>query len=735
MAGGLLQLAAIGSQDEILIGNPQITFFKIVYRRYTNFSSEFKSLNFQGNSEISLTSNNTLQCKIARHADLLGEMYFSFDLPDIYSAGITREDIIKTQNKGKDPNYLPNNDMTKVYNFYWIKNIGTTIIKSVSISIGGQIIDKHYGEWLHIWNELTASDEKKKKYNKLIGNIPELYEPDLSNGNKKWYQLETASTNTFESSSVQINKSFFDIPNYPASDPSNFNHLKPQYPSIKGRRIRVPLQFWFCQNSGLALPLIALQYHDIYINIELRPVRELYTILSFVENDTNPLFSAQKLIGPNNLNWVRTAPDLSKINHYIGNFIPNIPSRITVSEDINEKNNIMDSDLDLVKTKVEVQQLISAAGLENSDSRNKYETSFKSQIITSLSTTTDPLNMNNIIINSIIGGVGVTIIEFSLLSNQNFSGRSAIILLNELKEIFDKPGGFIFNNVPVVFIKSNLINSDLTINRLWDLNPSIEANYIYLDTDERKKFALSTQEYLITQLQKRSSTGVVGKQLFNIDFNNPVRELIWIGKRDDINIRNDWSNYTNWIYNNIPLVGNNTHNPYYYGNVWQSNNNGVATIMNHPFNFFNMGNESDYAGVGYNNTGPYPFVTNDYDLNYEKEIFTEALIYINNSPRFPEKKGDFFQNIQPYQYHKGSSTCGINLFSFSLEPDKYQPSGSCNFSKINKAGLYANLLPPPMFKDITGNIDYSYSYDVDIFAVNYNILRIMGGMAGIGFSN
>ena len=117
MAGGLLQLAAIGSQDELLIGNPQITFFKIVYRRYTNFSSEFKSLNFQGNSEISLTANNTLLCKIERHADLLGELYFSFDLPDIYSAGITRGDIMKTQNVGKKVDLLPNNDTTKVYNF------------------------------------------------------------------------------------------------------------------------------------------------------------------------------------------------------------------------------------------------------------------------------------------------------------------------------------------------------------------------------------------------------------------------------------------------------------------------------------------------------------------------------------------------------------------------------------------------------------------------------------------
>ena len=161
MPGGLLQLAAIGSQDELLIANPQITFFKIVYRRYTNFASEFKNLNFTGNVQLSFNSENSLVCKIARHADLMSEMYFSFDLPDIYSAGISRTDMMETQNSNDPP--TGNINKNKVYNFYWIKNIGTNIIKAVSISIGGQIIDKHYGEWLHIWNELTLSNEKKKK--------------------------------------------------------------------------------------------------------------------------------------------------------------------------------------------------------------------------------------------------------------------------------------------------------------------------------------------------------------------------------------------------------------------------------------------------------------------------------------------------------------------------------------------------------------------------------------------
>ena len=434
--------------------------------------------------------------------------------------------------------------------------------------------------------------KKKKNYNELIGNISELYEPDLAPGNLKWYSTTSSSGET----------QYTSVPNYPSSDPSIYSHIKPQYPSIPSRRIRVPLQFWFCQNSGLAIPLVALQYHDIYINIELRAVKDLYTIISHYEVDKKAEFSPTGggEIGPNNLQWVRTAPNTTKSTHYIGNFLPQLPSLVSTSNDM-----------------------------------------------------------------------------------------------------------------------------DKAVNTLWELNPNLEVNYIYLDTEERKKFALSSHEYLITQVQFRYTNGVIGRNMFNIDFNNPVKEIIWVAKRDDINTRNDWNNYTNWLYTDIPISSNNNCNPYFYGNTWD----GGSGIVNHPFNYFNMDNESDYQ------TKPYPFVTKTYEMNFIKNISTSGVLFINNSQRFPETTGDFFYNLQPYQYHNGSSAPGINIYSFSLEPDKYQPSGTCNFSRINKAGLYCNLLPPPFLKTLDGDVIYFYAFDVNIYAPNYNILRIMGGMAGIGFSS
>lgn len=222
MPAGLIQLVRHGSQDLFFTGNPQITFFKTVYRRYTNFAKDTIVQNFQDIDTSLLTDRERkLRTKIERYGDLVHTMYFVFDLPDIKSSNNRR--------------------------FRWIKNIGTNLINHVSILIAGQTIDKHYGEWLNIWHELTLPLEKQDTYNKMIGNIPEMYMPEDAPGNGGVY---------------------------PESDIDNG-----VVPSIQSRRIYVPLIFWFNRNPGLALPLIALQYNDIEIEFELKGLRDLYTIM------------------------------------------------------------------------------------------------------------------------------------------------------------------------------------------------------------------------------------------------------------------------------------------------------------------------------------------------------------------------------------------------------------------------------------------------------------------------
>lgn len=219
MPGGLLQLVAYGAQNIYLNGNPKLSFFKKVYKTHTNFSMESIRINLNKNI-INFNESTTVTARIDRNADMINNMYFVFSLPTIFKC-------------------TDDNDVKEKFNY--VRNIGEMIIESCYINIGGNIIDKQYGEWMHIWNELSIFASKRYGYDKLIGNVPELYSPD--------------DHGYYEKDDIQIYK----------------------------RKIYVPLKFWFNKTPGLALPLISMQYHQVDIVFELRPFSHLFTI-----NDKKP---------------------------------------------------------------------------------------------------------------------------------------------------------------------------------------------------------------------------------------------------------------------------------------------------------------------------------------------------------------------------------------------------------------------------------------------------------------
>ena len=186
MGGGLLQLVAYGAQDVYLTGNPQITFFKVVYRRHTNFAIEAIQQTFNGTAGYGQTVN----CQISRNGDLINRVYLQVTLPKITTPGTTL--IAGTR---------------------YVNYVGLRLIKSVLIEIGGQQIDKHYSDWLYIWNELSLPRGKRYGYDTMVG---------------------------------------------ADKDITSFNDTT----------LYIPLEFWFCRNVGLALPLIALQYHEVKIKID-----------------------------------------------------------------------------------------------------------------------------------------------------------------------------------------------------------------------------------------------------------------------------------------------------------------------------------------------------------------------------------------------------------------------------------------------------------------------------------
>ena len=218
MPGGLLQLVAYGAQDVYLTGNPQITFFKVVYRRHTNFAIESIEQTFNGSTNIGSTSVNV---QITRNGDLINRIYF----------------------KGKIKNH--GIDSAALVPYY-----GLRLIKNVLLQIGSQTIDKHYSEWMYIWNELSMPMGKREGYHKMVG------------GNKR-------------NSSTKIGPNDEKI-------------------------IYVPLEFWFCRNVGLALPLIALQYHEVKISMEFCTLNEL------LDNNANnycyDVITGDKVDGDDNAN-------------------------------------------------------------------------------------------------------------------------------------------------------------------------------------------------------------------------------------------------------------------------------------------------------------------------------------------------------------------------------------------------------------------------------------------------
>ena len=230
MGGGLLQLVLSGQQDQYITQNPQMSFFKYVYKRHTNYSMESIPLYFETNPQLIPKGDFAdYKCYIKRYGDLLSNLYFSFTLPNIYSSD--------------------------KYKFRWIENIGNIFIKKVTITVNDIVIDSIVGEWLSIWNELSLKDNGS--YNRLIGQTAELISPTI------------ADTRV----GVKNNKFYYIF--YPAS-----SYVNGDPPSIKSKRLYVPLNFWFTRNPSLALPLLKLQLSEICINMQVRSSENLYQVWS-----------------------------------------------------------------------------------------------------------------------------------------------------------------------------------------------------------------------------------------------------------------------------------------------------------------------------------------------------------------------------------------------------------------------------------------------------------------------
>lgn len=520
--GSLLELISLDAQDFYLTTNPQITYFKAVYRRHTNFSNQYIREEFTTTPAINTTNTTKVNYKVKRNGDLLYDTYLVFTLPTIFS--------------------------DRLSNFQWIKNVGQQVLNSVEVTVGGQRIDKHYGQWLNIWNQLTLDRAKKTSYNQLIGNTPNL-RPQI-------YHTEDTAV-------------------------------------IPSTELYIPFDFWFCQNPGLAIPLIALQRVDVEFILEFNPINDLFTI------GRNPALAPEAFF-----------------------------SRYSNNRNCNE---------------------------------DKEDNDFE-----------------------------------SLISPEN-------------EELFKRLTEEGWNAQNVFWRYQNA--GDRSADCTWKAPLYLLLNYIFLDTEERRRFAQVTHEYLIPQLNRRLFCGLMGgNNVVELDLHHPTKEMIWVFQRQDVYETNDWFNYTvvNKAdqYHETQRISYN--NSFLLENVHDPHREFLDSVETNTFMNLVAFQQSD------------PAVPDDF-LN----IMTSGRLIFNGNDRFDDMGYKFFNALQTYKYHTHWGGAGIQVYSFSLDPENHHPSGTANFSAIRDIELFVKL------KELRDEPDIEY--DMFVYTVSYNVFRILGGIGALAF--
>jgi len=552
-----MQLVAYGAQDVYLTGNPQITFWKVTYRRHTNFATESIEQTFNGQADF----GRRVTCTISRNGDLAYRTYLQVTLPEI------------------NQNMRNSGDFTATNAVYarWLDNPGEQLISQVEVEIGGQRIDRQYGDWMHIWNELTLTSEQRNGYEKMIGQTTQL---------------------------TYITDPLFADVDGPCESNAPRQVCAPRN-ALPETTLYVPFQFWYCRNPGLALPLIALQYHEVKINLDIRPIDEcLWAMSSLADCDTTPK-----------------------------------PQKVTTAY---------------------AQSLVAA---------------------------------------------------------------------------------------------------------------SLYVDYVFLDTDERRRMAQNPHEYLIEQLQFTGDESVgSSSNKIKLNFNHPCKELVWV-VQPDTNVDYCSSiecgtvlnklfgsqpfNYTDAVDalpNAVHAFGSKESIAGDNGTVTQPDQNAFvdasgifeeAGPADLPGNTappdvkpFLEGWDSDYNNpnltnadlVGVSDAGTFVLAETAKNLHcWGMNPVVTAKLQLNGQDRFSEREGTYFDLVQPYEHHTRNPDTGINVYSFALRPEEHQPSGSCNFSRIDNATLQLVLS--------NATVEGTKTAKVRVYATNYNVLRVMSGMGGLAYSN
>jgi len=263
MPGGLLSLVCYGNENIILNGNPQTTYFYKSFERYTHFSQEPIQITLDGPNLLLPDAPILLKTKIPRQGDLLSDLVLRIDLPDIFSKAYLRPAVDKNGNPILDANGIQEVTVDRQYEFAWVRQIGIRMIDTLTFTIGGQIIQQFNSDWISTRAMLDYDSDTYSKWRVMVGDVPECFDP--ANG-------------IYADPTVPAGQGYPNVISWRGS-PTNPAPTQNNSASIPGRILRIPLGLWFSDFPENALPLVGLQYHDCEVTIQLRPIRDLYTIL------------------------------------------------------------------------------------------------------------------------------------------------------------------------------------------------------------------------------------------------------------------------------------------------------------------------------------------------------------------------------------------------------------------------------------------------------------------------
>ena len=303
MPGGLLNIIAYGNQNIILNGNPSKTFFKSTYAKYTNFGMQKIRIDHNSNRILDLANETIFTFKIPRHAELLMDTYLVTSLPHIWSTVLPPTE---------------NNDIWKPYQFKWVKNLGTTMIKNVRIMVGTTVIQEYNGDYMRCMTERDFSTEKKNQFDIMSGNTSEFNEPE-----------------NYENRRFHYPNAFYNNPN-----------LVDREPSIRGRRLYIPLSPWFMNSSKFALPLVSLQYSEVTIEVTMRPIKELFTINTILPINTN--IQDDTYSTKISQLYERIQPDFTIDRHNMYRFLQPPPTIELNAGDYDNKTNTWNTDVHII---------------------------------------------------------------------------------------------------------------------------------------------------------------------------------------------------------------------------------------------------------------------------------------------------------------------------------------------------------------------------------------------------